>query len=203
VREYDGVWSDWVDDLADLPDGEWDEARIRTTLETDDLDVTPQLHSHFIDFERKNDFAPEAFGSLLRSDGTEFPGTVTLYDFPPIRTQHPVLQEEFADGSRGFANMGKATKWARGFGIECYLQSTAEEITELIGEQREDQTEDEASVLVAEIRGRRHALRIVEMEFPPPENSEAHDPIEGMEEDGRWNLRAEGIEGEVLGSEVF
>ena len=193
----------WVDNVADLEIN--DQIQIRTTLSTSDLDVTPVLHEHFLDFEREFPLG-RGFGSLCRADGTEFDGTAILYNFPPVRNQKPITEEEFADHSRGFGVMGVSTDWARGFGVEFALNSASEDFMRLQGQGAEaGYAGDEdavASVFVAEYLGKRYALRILDAEVQP-DDREGHDPITGMENEGRWLMRAEGIEAEVLGVQNF
>lgn len=198
-------WSAWTTDPAELPiDGLNEDAliQVKTTMFTTNVDYTPELHSHFADFER--DLLP-GFGVLCRADGTEFDGSATVYGFPPVAPEKPILEETYADNTGGFGVMGKTRNWARGFGVEFYLDPTAEEFMAAQGEEEseeKDQLEDDASVFVAEWRGRRYRLRVLSAAVLP-ENREAHVPIPGQENDGRWNLRAEAIEAEVMGVRRF
>lgn len=196
-KSYAGsTWSAWVTDIEDFEPN--DLIEVRTTLTTSDVNYTPELHSHFLDFER--DSGLPGHGILCRVDGTEFNGGCTLSDFPPSNPETPRVDEEYADGSRGFGLMGKETRWARGFSVECQLNSTASEIMAIAGGESITDDPDEASCFVGEYLGRRYLLRILDMELKP-DNREAHKPIPGMESDGAWNIKADSLEGEVLDEE--
>lgn len=197
-------YSDWTDDPDELPvEGLTEEAivQVRTTLFTANLDYTPEFHDHFVEFER--DLLP-GFGVLCRADGSEFDGSATVYDFQPVRPQKPILEETYADNSGGFGVMGKTRQWAS-LGVEVYTNDTAEEFMGMLGAEEDEEkgeTEEDASVLTAEVFGTRYRLRILSAEVVA-ENREAHVPIPGQEDNGRWNLRAEGIQAEVMGEEEF
>lgn len=205
VKTYaSGSYSSFTTDLEalEVPSDTGYNLRLRTTLSTEDITVTPEMNSHFIDFEREYEMGA-GFGALCRSDGTEFDGTVRVFDFPPTRNQKPIISEEYADRTKGFGVMGESTRYARGFGIECYLNSTAEEIVELIGEFGSDEFDDEdASAFLIEIFDTRYLARILDMEIVPV-TRESHRPIPGMEADGGWILQATGIEAEILSWEIF
>jgi hypothetical protein len=200
----DSQYTTWTTDPGDLPLHN-KIIQVKTTLETTDLLITPELHSHYVDFIRDVSTF-KGYGVLCRSDGTELDGGVVVFEFPPIQKQNPIVEETFADNTGGFGTMGQGRFWANGFGAECYLDSTAEELMALIGEEQENSltglADEDSSTVVVEYLGKRHVLRVLALQLVPV-TRDAHVEVDGLEYDGKWLHRAEGIRGESLDEAEF
>ncbi len=206
-KHYDDpLYSDWTEDPASLeiPANGEGTVQISTILATEDLSQTPLLHSHFFDFERTPDDNGMVVGSFLRGDGSEFAGTATAFDVPIMSTDKPILDEQFADFSKGYGVMGRESRWLHGFGVEFYLQSAAEEAVSLVGEglEYDEDQDEEASLFQIWIQGRKYVVRVTGL-APAIEDREAYQPIPGLEHDGKWLIWAEGVEGEIIRVEEF
>lgn len=203
-RYYDdseySVWTTEPESLSVPEDGQG-YVQLGTVISTNDIEETPVLHNHFLEFERnpKGSMNGKVTGSLCRSDGSEFDGTAQVYNFPSPRAQRPITTTEYANRTRGFSVMGETTTWLRGLGIECYTESTAREIMSLVGEGFGDDEEENdlfASTFTAWIQGKIFRIRILELDLAP--NRDTYMPIEGMENEGRWIYMAEDVEAEVV-----
>lgn len=194
----------WTTDIADLDYVDENYiVQVGTILSTTDIEETPVLDSHYLYFERVTDSGSAAIGTLCRSDGTEFDGTALVYNFPNVRRERPLITETFADNTGGFAEMGQSRYWVRGFGLQVFLNSTAEELMALVGEGLEvdDDGDEEAGTLIAEIYGERYRLRVLNINLLSEER-EAYLDIAGTDEK-RWLIQAEDLEGEVMAREPF
>lgn len=182
--------------------------QVGVILSTTDTTVSPVLVYPYLDFERNIPAGP-GFGQLLRPDYTEFPGTVLVYNFPPVDQGRKVGEEEMANETIAYSTSGPGIPRVRGYGLEAYLRSTATEIMKLVGEQMNagilttDDEAETASSVFAEIYGKRYRLRLTES----PEFSQVDDlsymAVPGMEYDGRWLLQAEGLTSVVVREENF
>ena len=209
IKPYDaadyGPWTSNPEEL-EIPKYGYATVQLGTILSTSDINQTPVLHSHYVEFMRvpRGSENGNVVGSFCRADGTEFDGTALVYDVPVIKPEKPIFVEDLANNRQGFAIMGDTIKWLRGFGIECALESTAREIMELLGEglESDDEDQNDASTFTLWIQRKNLQVRILDMDIKPT-SREAYDPILGMEEEGRWVFAATGLEGEVIDEGVF
>lgn len=200
--EY-GEWYTSVSEIEGFQIGSDYHVQVGTILSTTNINYTPVLRSHYIDFERSTDMHSAAIGQLVRYDGTEFDGTCLVFDFPNIKRERPLIEDVSADNTPGFAEFGNSRYWARGFGIQCFLNSTAEEIMSLVGEgiANDSDTDDDAGTFIAEIYGERYRLRILSIDLLSPDR-QGYLPMRGSNEK-RWLIEASGIAGELMARETF
>lgn len=197
--EY-GPWTEDPEQLFVFGEGNY-YVQVATVLATSDLDYSPVLHNHYIDFERNPIGSNNGVvtGSFCRADGSEFDGTAQVYNFPSPREQRTITTATLASGRQDFGTLGEAVTWLRGLGIECYTESTAREIMQLVGEgigDTEDDNDQFASTFTAWIQGKIYRIRILDLALTA--NRESYMPIEDMEYEGRFLFNAEDVEAEII-----
>lgn len=119
----------WYPSFEDVPFGRY--INILAEMETDDTDVTPRLKQLYVDYERHE-------ATLLRHDGTEYPGGTILRAVEVAASQQDFELIEYADNSDGFSETGNPRNVLDSVTAECYREAAASEIKGNIGKAETD-----------------------------------------------------------------
>lgn len=176
----DALWGPWVTDVALLDKTE--QIRVRATLRSTDTLRSPTVHELYVDLLR-----PQPV--FLRADGSEYPGGCVLVNLSAEANLQPVQERRFADNTRGWRDTGKPDRDVT-YGLECYLDETAEEIMRSLG------VGDSAFVLEDPDVSRRYKARSFNVRFKEPDRDAAILGAAGSIVG--WFHNAEGCSGEVL-----
>lgn len=125
---------------------------IRTNLTTTDPLHSPEVTGVFLDTRR-------GIPMLYKPNGDDFVGGVLVRNLPAVHKERNLTEREYANGDRGFVEVGRGTtnSWLRGFEIEASSDETVEDLTAYIGKGD--------GVFFIEARGKRYMVRFLKAEF--------------------------------------
>jgi hypothetical protein len=126
--DLDGPWSAYFteDNIHDVPEQRYYE--IKASLSTNDRQITPEVHRLQLEVERP-------YPMLCRGDGSEFKGGTNVINLGPVITRRLFEVTEMEDGGLGYTSWGRSEppRWLDGIEFECYRESVAREISDMIG----------------------------------------------------------------------
>lgn len=185
IAELDAT--SWSPSLAaaELVRGRTRYLEVRTNMSSTSATLSPAVRSVFFDVKRHRPM-------LYRSDGSEFPGGVLVLNFPAPQMRRNIVPREYADGSRGFDDVGRGDSpiLATGWSMQAFDDDAVSEIAYLQG--YGDGT------FIVEFHDRRYTVRFFNASFEAARSQWTR--IAGKI---YWVHNASGIEAEVLGEEIF
>jgi hypothetical protein len=178
-------WSAWYTDVTQMPGDTF--VQVEVTLTTTNGAVTPVVYAIYLDYIRARPI-------LTRSDGSEFDGGAIVVDMAPVQAKFATEDRTFADESVGFRTFGTrpGVRIAR-FDLECFLESTAAEITALQGQGLGEFWIEDPTLMI------RYIVRFFDCDFGKEKiDRQVYSPITGLETNGAWLHKATVTKAQVV-----